>query len=555
MPLDNENVQVLQQKREQRRQEIQNQTYLGRQQQQWQQERDVLTQRAEEVNSRLEQGIPVQWKQVNGVMTLERRKAGYSERKALQNEKSLLEAKQETREQLRRRRSSLSDTAARLGLAPEGADQEAMEKKLLSKERKHLQASLADIKAREKYMLFQAGTKQAKLWAQAQCQQERVDAAAHYALMMPVGSVERRRAMAVKENEQIKLNKLNKKLKMEKMPQGPERENAEKTFARHEKFDAMKKLVGAFKKANPLSREEAVYRDEQDDKTYVNKGRAFFGGTKPMYIFEDSQGQEFLYKEAINCVGFEKTQGALVTEAASKLQQKLCGDDHSIPASAVRVNGKIVGSLQKKVDSWREGDPGLPPPDLFKWQQDPDETLNADTPQMEEIRTGLLREHVLDWLLCNFDTKGENFLFDRRGNLVSFDKEASFSHLSDKDAQDMSYDYVPHSNDTIYNVIFRRYAQGLQKLDLTKTEQFVEQVESMSEQEYMEQFLPMLEEKYGRDTRKYHENYQKILDRKTQLREKYRAFYQKLLDERRENLRKLGKADDTQDARNSDFLR
>ena len=75
MPLDNENVQVLQQKREQRRQEIQNQTYLGRQQQQWQQERDVLTQRAEEVNSRLEQGIPVQWKQVNGVMTLERRKA------------------------------------------------------------------------------------------------------------------------------------------------------------------------------------------------------------------------------------------------------------------------------------------------------------------------------------------------------------------------------------------------------------------------------------------------------------------------------------------------
>ena len=123
MPLDNENVQVLRQKREQRRQEIQNQTYLGRQQQQWQQERDVLTQRAEEVNSRLEQGIPVQWKQVNGVMTLERRKAGYSERKALQNEKSLLEAKQETREQLRQRRSSLSDTAARLGLAPEGADQ------------------------------------------------------------------------------------------------------------------------------------------------------------------------------------------------------------------------------------------------------------------------------------------------------------------------------------------------------------------------------------------------------------------------------------------------
>ena len=36
------------------------------------------------------------------------------------------------------------------------------------------------------------------------------------------------------------------------MPQGPERENAEKTFARHEKFDAMKKLVGAFKRPTPF---------------------------------------------------------------------------------------------------------------------------------------------------------------------------------------------------------------------------------------------------------------------------------------------------------------
>ena len=306
MPLDNENVQVLQQKREQRRQEIQNQTYLGRQQQQWQQERDVLTQRAEEVNSRLEQGIPVQWKQVNGVMTLERRKASYSERKALQNEKSLLEAKQETREQLRQRRSSLSDTAARLGLAPEGADQEAMEKKLLSKERKHLQASLADIKAREKYMLFQAGTKQAKLWAQAQCQQERVDAAAHYALMMPVGSVERRRAMAVKENEQIKLNKLNKKLKMEKMPQGPERENAEKTFARHEKFDAMKKLVGAFKKANPLSREEAVSGMSGTTRRMSTRGAPSSAGQSPCIFLRTVRDRNFCTRRPLTASGLKK---------------------------------------------------------------------------------------------------------------------------------------------------------------------------------------------------------------------------------------------------------
>ena len=143
------------------------------------------------------------------------------------------------------------------------------------------------------------------------------------------------------------------------------------------------------------------------------------------------------------------------------------------------------------------------------------------------------------------DTKGENFLFDRNGDLVSFDKEASFSHLSDAGAQDMSYDYVPHSNDTIYNVLFRRYAQGDQVLDLTCTKRYVAQIEAMDDNQYMQPFQRMLEEKYGVNTKKYHENYQKILQRKRQIRDKYEAFYQRLIAERRQNLQRKGLPDDT----------
>lgn len=83
-------------------------------------------------------------------------------------------------------------------------------------------------------------------------------------------------------------------------------------------------------------------------------------------------------------------------------------------------------------------------------------------PQLEKnVTDEILREHTLDWLLCNFDTKGEKFLMRREdGHLCSFDKEASFSKLKDEGTAHMSTDYKPHSNDTIYNTIFREYTAG-----------------------------------------------------------------------------------------------
>ncbi len=429
-------------------------------------------------------------------------------------------------------------------LEDEMEEQPQDQTQMLEKEKAFLKMTLETINAQQEFRLKKATTEKKKLKILLECQKQRAQAAGTYAKLLPLNSPERIKALEVKEEEEIKANHFKKRLEILRKPHGPERENAESTLSRHGRYDTMKGIMRWFKGRNPLSLEERAYAT-RNGTHLVNKGRAFFGGTKPMYIFEDEHGNQYLYKEAINCVGFDKPQGALVTEAASVLQRSLCGANHSIPAEIVEVNGKIVGSLQKKVDLWRQGDPGNPPPDLFKWQQNPDNTLNANTQQMAEIRDGLLREHALDWLLCNFDTKGENFLFDRNGDLVSFDKEASFSHLSDAGAQDMSYDYVPHSNDTIYNVLFRRYAQGDQVLDLTCTKRYVAQIEAMDDNQYMQPFQRMLEEKYGVNTKKYHENYQKILQRKRQIRDKYEAFYQRLIAERRQNLQRKGLPDDT----------
>ena len=187
----------------------------------------------------------------------------------------------------------------------------------------------------------------------------------------------------------------------------------------------------------------------------INVGRAFMGGTKPMYIFEDRQSpvirdgriagyKQYLFKEAVNCVGFYKPEGALVTEAAAKLQDILCGR-YSIPAfSATDSQGRVLGSFQERIDVMQEGRV-----DLFAWQANPKDNLT------DQMKSEILREHALDWLLCNFDTKGENFLHRTTDISLHLIKRRLSAGLKDAGAAKMSTDYCPHANDTLYNTFFQ----------------------------------------------------------------------------------------------------
>ncbi|MDR2133267.1 MAG: hypothetical protein LBP30_07990, partial [Clostridiales Family XIII bacterium] len=160
----------------------------------------------------------------------------------------------------------------------------------------------------------------------------------------------------------------------------------------------------------------------------------------------------------------------------------------------------------------------------------------------------ILREHTLDWLLCNFDTKGENFLNRTDGHLSSFDKEASFARIKDAGSQHMSTEYRPHANDTLYNVMFSEYARGNLDLDLQSTENQLQRIEGMREDDYLALFDRMLTQKYGARGPKNRERTAveaTIWERKANLREEYRRFYTELLARRRESLRAQGGEDDT----------
>ena len=365
-----------------------------------------------------------------------------------------------------------------------------------------------------------------KLKAQWDAQQKRADAYHVMSTQLPLHSKERASMMAKREEAVLKAGLLRQQWKVACMPEGKEKTREAATIKRHAKFDALKKI---FRKPSPYSHEDAVVTitEAQQQKHLINAGRATLGGTKAMYIFEErleyGRYQQWLFKEATNCIGMSKPEGAVVTGEASKLQQLLRGD-LSIPAQCLKdENGKVVGSIQKRVQKAEGG------VDLFKWQAQSD--LRENMPSKTTL-DDLMHEHTLDWILCNFDTKGENFINQERGHIISFDKEASFNTLLKEGSREMSYTFKPHSNDTIYNTMFAAFARGEIPLDLDANMESIQKLEQIPADEFIGMFKETLDTKYGAQGPDRQEAERVLRERHRDLRSTYRKFYSALLKER-----------------------
>ena len=285
-------------------------------------------------------------------------------------------------------------------------------------------------------------------------------------------------------------------------------------------YDRISTVTRRFQPRNPLREEGMTF--QRDGQEFQNQGRIFLGGTKAMNLFTDQAGKQWLCKEAVTCVGTYKPMGALVTEAASKLQALIS------PKSAIRAfaqrgeDNRVLGSLQEKIDVKEDAF------DLFKWQSDTSKPLPAHLPDQ------ILREHVTDWLLCNFDTKGENFLEDASGTLRGIDKEQALSFLDDKRAQHMSYEFSPNPNKTLYNTVFELYAQGKMELNLEQVDGYIRTVESIPNKDYLKLFHDVVKAKCKGDPVRMEQMESKILARKTGLREEYQRFFGELATQRGE---------------------
>ena len=364
-----------------------------------------------------------------------------------------------------------------------------------------------------------------KLQVNWKAQLARVDAYRVIIGQLPLDSKERTSFLKLKEDAVLQAGLLKRKYEVACMPEGREKAREAATIVRHGRFDMLKSI---FRTPSRYSHEGATVITE-NGVTLVNVERATLGGTKAMYIFQDmatlvdGRPQEWLFKEATNCVGMDKPEGAVVTGEASKLQQLLRGE-LSIPAQCLKdEQGKVVGSIQKRV---KKAAGGI---DLFKWQAQED--LTVDQPS-ETTMNDLMNEHTLDWMLCNFDTKGENFINQPDDHIISFDKEASFNTLLQDGSREMSYTFKPHSNDTIYNTMFRAFAEGKINLDLNANINSIARVEAIGEDAFINMFRETLDTKYKQGTENRAQAEANLRERYRNLRQTYSNFYRTLIEER-----------------------
>ncbi|NLV86892.1 MAG: hypothetical protein GX025_06715 [Clostridiales bacterium] len=286
-------------------------------------------------------------------------------------------------------------------------------------------------------------------------------------------------------------------------------------------------------------REQVQILSQQDMKSeriilsVGNPRSIFLGGTKPMSEYYGSDGSRWLAKQAVNCMGYYKLDGAILTEAGARVQ-RLVHPETAVDAfvGKTRQHGDV--SFQRRLKNVESGPDKL---DLFRFSKHP-EIADEDTiKQVEDLSSQILREHTSDWLLCNFDTKGENFIItiNEQGQRVlhGIDKEAAFNNILEPEAQTMSRDYKPHTNNTLYNVIFSMYAQGKIDLELKDVLPQIEKIEQMSDDNYLENFREFLEYKQGKVKPEiFNEIRENILRRKRNLRVEYERFFTVLINER-----------------------
>lgn len=225
-----------------------------------------------------------------------------------------------------------------------------------------------------------------------------------------------------------------------------------------------------------------VYKQSVSLVTHLNKDEviaienANMGETGIMYRMSEGES-EYLVKPAVDKAKL-KPQGfrAEVQVCAANLQKMIN------PTSAVNVesigNNKLRMSKQELILL-----------DEDKKTYLSDWVVNGGEVE-QHILEQLLREYVVDMLLCNFDSYPGNFVIDAEGNLRGIDKEQSFRFIDMSETLDPEFGYVPNGTGRvpIYKTLFERYKNGEIDLDFSPVREVLENVKLITDDEYRELF-------------------------------------------------------------------
>jgi len=260
--------------------------------------------------------------------------------------------------------------------------------------------------------------------------------------------------------------------------------------------------------------------------------RVYMGGTGQMYLLHGNNGGKYIYKPAIaKYSGNVEPFRGIVQECAYEVQ-KIVDPDSAVICKYVEA-GDLQGSVQELIPTKENS------PKYYLMQRDEDSEFTN-----EEINQ-FMREFVTDYLLCNFDSHGNNFVTDQNGIIRGVDKEQSFRYLNDPRSSKPDINYHPNSvygeHEPIYNTLFRRYAEGKLDIDFSVISEVMDRVDAFNNEDYRRIFMPYCEAcsvAFGDDA---NQKADKIVERKVNMRTNIETFFQALTDLRDKNLSQKGK--------------
>lgn len=250
-----------------------------------------------------------------------------------------------------------------------------------------------------------------------------------------------------------------------------------------------------------------------DALSYVGSG-AYLGGAGEKHIYEDASGNKYIFKPAVSKSGVPEPFRAYVQEAASQIAARLYEPGEFVEIKAMALRGRL-GTVQPLLAGVKGNLKSI------TWQ-----SLGPDA--WKQIQ----REHVLDWVIGNFDSHAGNFIYLEGGRVLGIDKEQAFRYLYDLKSWKMSLDYHPNAvygeQEPLYNTLYRAFAQNKIDLDLQAVLPVLQRLERISDDEYRAILRPYAEALKGKGAAA-EDLLDRAVKRKHEVRECYREFFTKLL--------------------------
>ncbi|MFH1777234.1 MAG: hypothetical protein ABH952_06740 [Candidatus Omnitrophota bacterium] len=250
----------------------------------------------------------------------------------------------------------------------------------------------------------------------------------------------------------------------------------------------------------------------------LNEEQHYLGGWHQKLILKGSDGNLWLFK----FTGKEGADRAGVVSSWAKLFGVNFNEVYYI---SLPINGEMVdGSVQRFFSS--------------------STTLCNISPQSlsDQQIEQLQKQQVLDWLIYNFDTKCNNFIvLSNTGEIIGVDKESCFEYPDEKiDLSRKSTVY--YRKYSYYNKFWQAYIRGTIKVDLKKTFELIDHIQSFNDDILTEIFLSVVMKTDNSDPDVYclkgiYRVMDAVLLQKKNLRHDFEEFYQMLNRERGEKFR------------------